>query len=89
MSETTASATLKEITAESVSAVVSVLRVRPEDRLIFSVEVGNMPPQKIHEFMSSQKNIIKSAFPEDVKVLIVPMKNGVPTVELTVLKYEE
>lgn len=89
MNEVLPSVKIEGEAPEKISGVISVLNVKPNDRLIWHVEVGNMPPPKIQERLKDLAAMMKTFLPEGVQCFYVPMKNGVPTAELTVLRYEQ
>lgn len=80
---------LNEVAPEKISGVISVLDVKPDDTLVFSVELGRIPPSSAANRIQALKTHIRALFPESVRVLIIPMIHGKPDVEITVLRKEE
>jgi len=65
---------------------VAKLDLCPGDRVVVNVEVSMMPPSKVRDHIDRLHDDLKRFFPKDVKVLVIPMRDGKPTAELTVIK---
>lgn len=66
-------------------------KLQEGERMIFHIEVGNLPTQKAMEYMESIRNAFKErvALEDGAHYFFAPMRDGQKTVDVEIVKVED
>ena len=76
-------------TVTEVKASASVLKLIPGDVFVLNIEVGKMPQEKVSQRQRDIIEMMRRVIPEGVKILVIPMVEGKPTVDIKAVRFEK
>lgn len=69
--------------------ITGMAHLHPGDVLVVHVETGRMPPHKVTAHLGKVKDLLQPIIPTEYKLLLVPMREGAPTVNFNSITFEE
>lgn len=60
---------VKECSPTEISGVISALRVKKGDVLLFQIEVGRMSPNKVEQYLKKTSEVLRTVLPKNCKLL--------------------
>lgn len=64
---------------------IAKLELNPGDRVVVNIDVGNMPPNKVRDYVADVRAALKDFFPPDTKMLINAVGPNRKALDITVI----